>query len=73
MSYRGHIIPPKKKFADGDEVLVAKTAGWGSRPIDRQQLPATIIRATPQHGDTYLVRFSDGRLDIISVQRIEAA
>jgi hypothetical protein len=69
----GHQIPKPKVFAAGDDVLVARVVGWGSRPEDRQAIDAVIICATPQFGDTYLVRYDDGCQDVVATNRIEAA
>jgi hypothetical protein len=69
----GHQIPKPKVFAAGDDVVVMRVVGWGSRHSDRQSVDAVIVCVTPQFGDTYLVRYDDGRQDVVAVNRIEAA
>lgn len=69
----GHQIPKRKVFTQGDSVEVRRVVGWASKPSDRQTVPAVVMMPTPQFGDTYLVRYDDGRQDIIDVNRIEAA
>lgn len=73
MQQRGHVIPPRKVFAPGDDVVVSRVVGWGSQLSDRRTVDAVIMMATPQFGDTYLVRYDDGRQDVVAVNRIEAA
>lgn len=69
----GHQIPKPKVFAAGDDVVVSRVVGWGSKLTDRRTVDAVIIMATPQFGDTYLVRYYDGRQDVVATNRIEAA
>jgi hypothetical protein len=70
---RGHVLPQPKVFAPGDAVVVTRVVGWGSKLSDRQLVDAVVIMATPQFGDTYLVRYEDGRQDVVAANRIEAA
>lgn len=69
----GHFPPEPKKFEPTQPVYVARVVGWGARPADRTAVLATIVVATPQFGDTYLVEYPDGKRDVIDVNRIEAA
>lgn len=59
--------PEPPAFEPGQEVLVRRVAAW---PGQAQPLAATIVRKTPQFGDCYLVRYADGRQDVIQVGRI---
>jgi hypothetical protein len=69
----GHQIPKPKVFTKDQPVEVRRVVGWYSKPSDRQTVPAVVIMATPQFGNTYLVRYPDGRQDVIDVNRIEEA
>lgn len=59
-------------WAEGDPVVVRPVAAWKRRLTagEPQAHRATVVMATPQFGDCYLVRYADGAQDVVHVSRI---